>query len=303
MVGRDKPFNPKTNLLLDNRLETTATGPVLEHVKGRMSTMRPAEIKVAQLMVDHADDFYRWSITEVAERAAVSEATVIRMAKVLGFSGLQELKISLAQERAVQHEMVEAASNDDWSTAAMKLEKQYHEMIQASVRITQTESFASVLQAIRESPHVLLLGAGTSAITAQFLQYKLSRIGIRSTCHLDGHFQALAAINLVPKDVAIAFSVSGSTVDTVDALALAKEAGATTVAITHNPRSPITRHADQVLISQGFDSPVLSNSLLAHGSQMFLIDALYLELVLGNYTNVVAHMERAALAIARFKKY
>jgi DNA-binding MurR/RpiR family transcriptional regulator len=277
---------------------------VLASVEEQLVQFRPAEVKVANVLLANPDDFFQWTVTEVADRAGVSEASVIRFAKLLGFTGFQTLKITLAQERATaEHGVLEVEAGDDWASALVKLNDHYAAMLTQTLLVAQHAQFRIVLDLIRKSPQTLVLGAGTSGLAAHVLQYKLSRIGMHSIYHTDAHFQALAAASCHDGDVAIAFSVSGSTRDAADALSLAKEAGATTVAITHFVRSPIARIADHVLLSQGFDSPVVSGSVLAHVSQLILVDALYLGLTLENYEEAIAQMEQSAEHIARYKKY
>ncbi len=277
---------------------------VVHAVQTRLAQLRPAEVRVAQVLLAHPDQFFQWSVTEVAERAKVSEATVIRFAKLLGFSGFQALKITLAQEQAtIDHGVLEVDPGDDWASALLKMHTYYQQATEATLGVAKQPRFRAVLDLLRHSTRTVTLGVGTSGLAAQVLSYKLGRAGFRVSHDMDGHFQSLAAASCRPGDVAVAFSVSGSTRDTTDALTLAKEAGAATVAVTHFVRSPLARLADHVLLSQGFDSPVVSGSVLAHVSQLILIDALYLGIALENFDEVRARMEQSAEQIARFKKY
>ena len=279
-------------------------GTLLASVQSRLARLRPAEAKVANVLLAEPDDFYQWSVTEVAKRARVSEATVIRFAKLFGFQGFQMLKIALAQERATaDYGVLEVQPEDDWSSATVKLEQYYLNMVKKTLAVIRSQGFREVVEAIRNAPRVVALGVGTSGLAAQVLQYKLNRIGLRTAYFVDGHFQTLAAADMDARELAIAFSVSGGTRETADGLALAKEAGATTVAVTHFARSPLTGAADYILLSQGFDSPVVSGSILAHVSQLILVDAVYLGLALGDYEAVTRRMERSAEQIARLKKY
>jgi DNA-binding MurR/RpiR family transcriptional regulator len=264
----------------------------------------PAEQLVANLLMGHPDDFYQWSITEVAERAEVSEATVIRFAKTLGFSGFQNLKIALARERAAMStSLVEVDSEDDWVRAMAHLQAHYSLMLNSTFAQFEEDRLRPIIDWIQSARQVILLGVGTSGLAAEALQYKLNRLGRLCVFHVDSHFQALHAANAQSDDVVLAFSVSGSTRDTVDALTLASEAGARTVAVTHYERSPIVRHAQHVIVTAGFDTPVVSGTLLSHVSQLLVVDALYLGLMLDDYRAGVGRLEASAEQIARFKKY
>lgn len=278
-------------------------GAILAQVH-EITHFSPAERQVAELLRAQADEFYQWSITEVAERAEVSEATVIRFAKTLGFSGFQNLKIALARERAAMSlSLVEVNSEDDWTRAMAHLQSHYALMLSTTFARFDEERLRPIVSLLRDAAQVIVLGVGTSGLAAQVLQYKLARLGRAVVFHVDSHFQALQAANAHPGDVVVAFSVSGSTRDTVDALTLASETGAHTVAITHYERSPLAHQAQHVIVTAGFDTPVVSGTLLSHVSQILVVDALYLGLVLGDFGTGVDRLEATAEQIARFKKY
>jgi DNA-binding MurR/RpiR family transcriptional regulator len=268
------------------------------------ASFSPSERQVGALLLQEPDEFYKWSITEVAERAEVSEATVIRFAKTLGFSGFQNLKIALARERAAMSvSLVEVDSEDDWTRAMAHLQSHYALMFNTTFAQFEEERLRPVLDLLEHARRVILLGVGTSGMAAQVLQYKLTRLGKSCVFSPDSHLQALQAANAQHDDVVMAFSVSGSTRDTVDALTLALETGAATVAITQYERSPLARQAQRVIVTAGFDTPVVSGTLLSHVSQLLVADVLYLGLVLGDFGTGVGRLETTAQQIARFKKY
>ena len=80
-------------------------------------------------------------------------------------------------------------------------------------------------------------------------------------------------------DVAIAISHSGDSNETVHALKLAKQAGATTVALTHNLGSPLSETADFSLINGNRQGTLQGDSMGTKTAQLFVIDLLYTLLV------------------------
>ena len=60
--------------------------------------MGKSEKRVADWLLSHPGEVLPYSITELATLSESSEATIVRFSKRLGFSGYQELKLSLAQE-------------------------------------------------------------------------------------------------------------------------------------------------------------------------------------------------------------
>ena len=79
-----------------------------------------------------------------------------------------------------------------------------------------------------------IYGVGASGFVAQDLHQKLHRIGLLSFAWPDAHAALTSAALLGPTDVAVAISHTGTTIDTIEALALAERCGATTIAITNH---------------------------------------------------------------------
>ena len=105
------------------------------------------------------------------------------------------------------------------------------------------------------------------------------RIGLRVDAVTNNHFMYMQATLLNAGDVAIAISHSGSSPETVHALTLAKQAGATTVALTHNLGSPLSEVADFSLINGNRQGTLQGDSIGTKTAQLFVLDLLYTLLV------------------------
>ena len=88
-----------------------------------------------------------------------------------------------------------------------------------------------VVDAIASAGRVDVYGVGASAFVAADLQQKLHRIGRVSFAWNDTHIMLTSAAVLGPGDVAVGISHTGATTDTVESLRVAREHGATTVAL------------------------------------------------------------------------
>src|SRR5690606_1514691 len=64
----------------------------------RAEDLSPTERKVASFFSAHGADTVLLSAIEIGRRTRTSDATVIRTAKALGYSGLPELKLELGAE-------------------------------------------------------------------------------------------------------------------------------------------------------------------------------------------------------------
>src|SRR6266545_2427089 len=59
------------------------------------SNLTPQQVVIADFLLEHLDEAALLSLPEIAERAGSSEATVVRFARRLGFSGVSELRLQL----------------------------------------------------------------------------------------------------------------------------------------------------------------------------------------------------------------
>lgn len=104
-----------------------------------------------------------------------------------------------------------------------------------------------VVDAVVAAERVDVYGVGASAFVAADFQQKLHRIGRVCSAWADAHIMLTSAAVLGNGDVAIGISHTGATVETIDALEVAKTRGAKTVALTNFPKSPIAEVADLIL--------------------------------------------------------
>ena len=105
-----------------------------------------------------------------------------------------------------------------------------------------------------------------------------STVSNKYTAVADAHTQAITAAILSPGDVILYFSYSGSTLDMLDTLRIARERGGKVILITRFPKSPGGELADVVLQCGANESPLQLGSVAARIAQMFLIDVLFTEL-------------------------
>lgn len=89
--------------------------------------------------------------------------------------------------------------------------------------------------------------------------------------------QAMVASMMGPEDVAMVFSYSGATKDTIHVAELAKQAGAKIICLTRFVKSPLTSFSDMTLLSGANEGPLQGGSTSAEISQLFLIDLMYTE--------------------------
>ena len=135
------------------------------------------------------------------------------------------------------------------------------------------------------------LAAARQAATAFMAEVPSKfRIGIVAFAWNDPHIALTSATLLGPRDVAIGISHTGTTKETIEALAKARSRGATTIAITNFPLSRLTGTADITLTTAARETSLRSGATASRIAALTVVDCLYI---------AVAHrdLDRATKAV------
>jgi len=159
-----------------------------------------------------------------------------------------------------------------------------------------------VADAVAQSTHVDIYGIGGSAGIAAELQARLYRIGINAHAWSEVHLGLTSAALLGDSSVAIAFSNTGRTEETIEMLALAKSSGAYAVAVTSDPASPMAQVADAHLTSHAPGEYLQPDDLSAKHAQLFVIDLLYLLAAQRDFSRTTSLLAASAAAVAPHRR-
>jgi RpiR family carbohydrate utilization transcriptional regulator len=229
---------------------TPTAGPeraLARRVRARIEAAAPSfgagDTKVARLLLEQPDAVIYQSVSEAADAAGTSTATVVRFAQKLGLRGFQELKLALANDlpAAGRPSATDHRSVLDRVTAAAA------QSARDAAALVSANAFESAVAILNNARHVLWVGVGNSATIAQEGAYLARVIGIESEAPTDVHVKHLASRQLHPDDACVAISQTGATRETLTVVEGAKAAGAHTIAITSFLNSPLTELADVVL--------------------------------------------------------
>ncbi len=272
----------------------TQLANTLLHLRSTYPTLRPAERRVAQQILENPSEVVHLSITELATRSEVSDATVVKFCKRLGYKGFQEFKILLAQDVAVQPEPIygEVEPDNDIHTIKEKIFQANVTALQDTAKVLDAQVLKSAVEAMARAREIHFYGLGASGIVALDAEQKFSRIGLRASAFVDAHMQITRAVLLKPQDVAIGISYSGETLEIVEALEAAREAGAITIAITNFSSSTVAQQADFVLLTSSQENIFRSGAISSRIAQLSTIDTLFIAVALVDYNRSQESIEK-----------
>lgn len=269
-------------------------------IENSTSQFTPTMRRVADVIRTNPSIVLEQTISELAQSCGTSVASVVRFCRTLGLSGYTQLRMSLATElgrEAAQFGLgitlgAEVTRFDSLQSMASKVATLEMMAIEQTVSGLDFAVLERVVAAIDKAQRVLLFGVGASHFVAQDLHHKLFRIGRNAFVMADSH-EAWSAALLAPlPSVAIGFSHSGTTADTVRYLQIARQAGAFTVAITGSANSLLAETAHERLISHARESQLRAGAMVSRIAQLSIVDCLFMGVAQQRYDQSIEALQR-----------
>jgi transcriptional regulator, RpiR family len=259
------------------------------------------EKKIADYIQEDPTRIINKTINEVSADLNIADATVFRFCKRLGFKGYQAMKISLASEiiTPIQQIHEEISEEDDEKTIFEKIFKSNIRTLENTMHILDEASMIKAVQLVNQAKHIYFYGTGGSSVIAMDAYHKFIRTGVKCFAFIDSHFQLMSASQVSKDDLAIVISHSGRNRDTIQIAKTAKENGASIIAITGFPKSPISQLADVALYTSSEETEYRSEALSSRIGQLSIIDALYVNTMIQHKDEANHALERMRHAISQ----
>ena len=183
---------------------------------------------VAQYVRDHLSEASELTVGQLAEVARVSEPTVIRFSRKLGFGGYRELRYVLRHpqaERQATFDPLEGFDLNPWDKLDDVPEKTVNAaktLLDDLLASLDRKELRKAVSLITRARLIDIIGVENSMVPATDLFTKLNYLGLTCRLNADAYMQQIGAGHLEPDDVVVAFSHSGRSADTIKALRLAK---------------------------------------------------------------------------------
>lgn len=287
----------------DDSASREADASPLVRIRSLLPGLARAEQRVANVVLEDPSSVARRSITEVALAANTSETTVTRFCKAVGVGGYPQLRIALAADTARSQARTsrdlggEITAADDLSSVVSKVSFADARAVEETAEQLDIATLTRIIDLVANAGRVDVYGVGASAFVAADLQQKLHRIGRVSFSWSDTHIMLTSAAVLKEGDIAVGISHTGATIDTIEALRVAREHGATTVALTNFPRSPITEVADYVLTTAARETTFRSGATASRIAQLTVIDCLFIGVAQRHLDEAVSALDATREAV------
>lgn len=225
------------------------------------------EKKIADFIFKKKELVCIMSLTEITKTIAVSEATIVRFVRKLGFKGFSDFKLEIAKEEPL-------LKNEVCEDYIDNISHNIAETINNTKKLLDKKTIDKVIELINKAEKMYIFGIGASGVAALEMQNRFMRFGKISHSVNDGHFQVMYSSLMTKKDILIVLSLSGETADLVYPVNIANERKAKVIVITHYIQSTLAKMADIVILTSAKETPLDGGSLIAKISQLYIIDVL-----------------------------
>jgi DNA-binding MurR/RpiR family transcriptional regulator len=218
-----------------------------------LDDMTDSEKRVGSYFMEHPDAAQQ-SIGELIDGSGLGYGTVIRFCQKLGCRGFQEFKVLMARDAIARRPAKPSEVAGTYGAIVQRL----NEDIARTAQNLDSREIERAAEALCKASRVLCIGVASSAPLALSLDWKIKRFGIVSSFVSDGYVMAVEASLLRKDAVLVAVSSSGATKDIVSAARLAREGGATVIAVTNFTKAPLVETAGLRLITSAVRDPLIA---------------------------------------------
>ncbi len=247
-------------------------GGALIRLRGVYPSLKAALQKVANLILGQPEMAIYATVNEVAAAAGVSEATVMRFCRALGFKGFQGFKIALARELVTPSPRPRKDAGP--ATLVRWIFKVNLTALEETLEILEMQQLLQAGELLGNCRRLIIGGLRGSGLAAQYAAIRFAPLGLDLRCFTESYQMAVGAALLEREDALLAISHSGRTQGILAAAQVVKESGARVLAVTSNPLAPLCRVADLALVTAVREMTAVPDSLAAFPSQISIIDSL-----------------------------
>lgn len=241
--------------------------------------------KAADYFLSNGERLSSLTIKQMADEAETSVSTIERLVKDLGFDRFQDFKLSLVRESKRQEFPIYTSiqKEDNLATIKEKILRCNQDAMVSTMRLLNVNLIQAAIDLLDQAKRIDIYGIGGSGPVCLDAAHKFMKIGVRCQALLDSDLQAMSASLLEKGDVVIAISNSGQSKVIVDNVTLAKNSGASVIAITSYGKSKLYKLSDVVLCTCSSKGPLESDLISARIAQLTIIDTLYTGLAYKHY--------------------
>ena len=272
---------------------------VSERIKSCYNALPSSEKKVADYILERKDDLFQYPIKDLARLSGTTQAAWTRFAQAIGYDGLKDLKNAYYTEanssltvadKGPKISFKDVNEYTSLQSIADNICATSVQAVQTTYRLFDAGTFNDAVDKIINAKQIQIFGVGTAGLAAYDLYCKLLRIHYNVVFNQDQHLSLMTVSQIGTADVAIFFSDNARNKQIMQLFTAAKDAGATTIAITKLGNNALTTRCDYVLFATSPEIDKKSGITSSRFAQLFLVDTLYTAIANRDYDKIEKYL-------------
>ena len=251
----------------------------LSQINNRYDTFSSKERIIADFILKDPTKVLYYTIEDFSTELSISEATVFRFVKKLGYEGYQYFKVSLASEVTKTSANNTKDNINNSSNSYKYIVTSYANHLEETASNMDITLLNKVVKTISSSKRIAFFGLGSSGELALNAYNKFIDTGLLCHFNSDYHMQLKLTSQLNCDDLAIIFSNSGMNRDTFSLVDSLKENSVPIVGLSSNPNSPFAKMVNEFIYTYPINPKTVVEKLSSYISQLTVIDYLYLKIL------------------------
>lgn len=262
--------------------------------------MTQKENEIAEYILKNMNEILKMTSAELAIKIGVGQSSIIKFIKKIGFNRYGEFKIQLSKElenekiykvKEIIHSQIYV--DDSLENIATKTLNEVNRALERTVGNIDYNYFENIIEIIRKSKKILIIGSGMSSIVARDLEMKFMKIKIEAIHYESPHMQLMKLATMDSEDLVIAISHRGETEDVIDVVKKAKKKNIKIVSITSIEKNTVASLSDYNLKIISDENIFRSSAISSRMAQLILNDIIFLRLTQEDYAKTKNYIEES----------
>ncbi|MDN6029573.1 MAG: MurR/RpiR family transcriptional regulator [Lactococcus plantarum] len=249
-------------------------------IREKYTTFTTVEKRIADYIFESGELLLEKSVQEASQAIGSSSASLVRFSRTLGYDGFSQFKqkLSIAYAMHVDNKDYFEEVNDTETPSSIKkkLKVRMNQMVETTNTALSDKTLLTVASCMEQAEIIYVYGIGASAIVAQDLSQKFSRIGKQVLFIQDPHLLVVDLSVEKERALFIGISMNGNTKEVVDIGFVAQHLQVPIVAITAKEDSNLGKLATHILQSiSGENFQMRTAATMDLMAQLYVVDILF----------------------------
>ncbi len=249
-------------------------------IREKYTTFTTVEKRIADYIFESGELLLEKSVQEASQAIGSSSASLVRFSRTLGYDGFSQFKqkLSIAYAMHVDNKdyFEEVSDSETPSSIKKKLKVRMNQMVETTNTALSDKTLLTVASCMEQAEIIYVYGIGASAIVAQDLSQKFSRIGKQVLFIQDPHLLVVDLSVEKERALFIGISMNGNTKEVVDIGVVAQQLQVPIVAITAKEDSNLGKLATHILHSiSGENFQMRTAATMDLMAQLYVVDILF----------------------------